>query len=144
MRRRGWAENGAGWRDQLAQELGLTVLTPDWTAFTRVRPEIHDPRLVIEAPSLRDRRDIYMCIKAAQSPVRAHMHLTPQCKATKTFIYFTARRQPVRIEDWGDIVSLYWLSNQAKSVRVDIGRSAAEVEAQLNTFLEDRPQGPSQ
>jgi hypothetical protein len=78
-----------------------------------------------------------MCIKAAQSPVRAHMHLTPQCKATKTFIYFTARRHPVRIEDWGDIVSLYWLSNQAVSVRVEIGRSAAEVEAQLSTFLED-------
>ena len=72
------------------------------------------------------------------------MHLTPQCKATKTFIYFTARRQPVRIEDWGDIVSLYWLSNQAVSVRVEIGRSAAEVEAQLSTFLEDRPRGPSQ
>ena len=59
-------------------------------------------------------------------------------------MYFTARRQPVRIEDWGDIVSLYWLSNQGVRLQVEIGRSAAEVEAQLNTFLEDRPQGPSQ
>jgi hypothetical protein len=67
------------------------------------------------------------------------MHLTPSCKVNKSFVYFTARRYPIHIEDRGDIVCLTWLSNTAVSVRIVIGQSAAEIEEALNTFLGDRP-----
>ena len=105
-------------------------------------PAIHDPRLVLEAPSLVDRRALYVALKKCVSPVRAHMHLTPQSKANKTLVYFTARRSPVEIEDMGDIVTLSWKTLPAKNTRIDLSGCAAEVEASLSTFLGDRPSDP--
>jgi hypothetical protein len=98
-------------------------------AFERVTPVIHDTRLVIEAPSARARRDLFMAIKRSRSPVRAHLHMTPQGKANKTLVYFIARRYPVGIEDRGDIVCLSWREHPEISARVDVGTSAGEVEA---------------
>jgi hypothetical protein len=54
--KRAWTESGAGWQTQLAQEVNLNI---DWNAFTRVIPAIHDPRLVLEADSLFNRRALY-------------------------------------------------------------------------------------
>ena len=80
-----------------------------------------------------------MGIKQTPNPVRAHMHLTPQIKANKTLVYFNIRRYPVSIDDRGDIIGISWRSNPDVSARIDVGLSAAEVEATLATFLEDRP-----
>jgi hypothetical protein len=62
---------------QLAAELGTNELPYNMSAFERVTPAVHDPRLVIEAPSQRARRDLFMAIKKSRSQVRAHLHMTP-------------------------------------------------------------------
>jgi hypothetical protein len=69
-----------------------------------------------------------MAIKNSQTHLRAHLHLTPQGKANKSLIYFIASRYPVRLQDRGDIVCMSWLANPAVSGRVEIGKTAAEVE----------------
>jgi hypothetical protein len=84
-------------------------------------------------------RALFMAIKIGKSPVRAHLHLTPQEKANKTFVHFIARRYPVGIEDRGDIICICWHSKPSVSVRVDVRRSAAEVEHTLGDFLDARP-----
>ena len=110
------------------------------SAFERVTPAVHDPRLVIEAPSQRARRDLFMAIKKSRSQVRAHLHMTPQGKANKTLIYFIAKRYPVGIEDRGNIMCIGWTSHPELSVRVEVGKSVGEVEAELGAVLEARPQ----
>ena len=75
--------------------------------------------------------------------IRAHLHLTPQCKANKTLVYFTARRQQVDINDRGDIICLSWKSDHTRGVRIKVGRSAAEVEATMATFLDAPPRPPA-
>jgi hypothetical protein len=69
-----------------------------------------------------------MAIKQCHTNVRAHLHITPQDKANKSLVYFTANRYPVGIEDRGDIVCISWHSKPAINVRLDITRHAAEVE----------------
>ena len=112
------------------------------SAFEKVIPAIYDPRLVIEAPNQRARRDLFMAIKKSRTHIRAHLHITPQGKANKTLIYFVAKRYPVGIEDRGDIVCVHWTHHPELSVRVEVGDSAGEVEAKLGAFLEDRPKDP--
>jgi hypothetical protein len=109
-------------------EVGSAQIPIDLREFNRVIPAIHDPRLVLEAPNKVARRALYMAIKISQSHVRSHLHITPQEKANKTLAYFTARRYPVRIDDRGDIICMSWHSKPAEIVRVDIRRSAAEIE----------------
>ena len=75
--RRGWTEAGTDWSTQLVHEMGGANLKSDLRTFTRVRPAIHDPRLVLEAPSPYDRRALYLAIKASHTHVRSHLHLTP-------------------------------------------------------------------
>ena len=142
-RRRGWRETHPSWQTQLATELGLLHLPVDLRKFSRVFPAIHDPRLVLEATTPLDRRALYMAIKTCHSMVRAHLHLTPQCKANKTLVYFTARRQQVDIDDRGDIICLSWKSDHTRGVRIEVGRSAAEVEATMATFLDAPPRPPA-
>jgi hypothetical protein len=132
-------ESGEGWQKQLTRELGLTPSQLQLSGFTRVTPLIHDPRLVLQIDTPFNRRMLYLGIKQSQTPVRAHMHLTPQIKANKTLVYFTIRRIPVSIDDRGDIIGISWRSHPTVSERIDVGRSAAEVEATLETFLENRP-----
>ena len=105
-------------------------------------PAIHDLRLVLMAASHRTRCELFMAIQLRRSHLKAHLHLTPQAKANKTLIYFTARRYPVGIEDRGDIVSIYWAQHPETSVRVEVGLSAGEVEENLGNFLEARPHDP--
>ena len=61
--KRGWTDSGAGWRTQLKNELGVAHLSPDLSGFTRIRPAIHDPRLVLEAHTAVARRTMYVGIK---------------------------------------------------------------------------------
>ena len=67
------------------------------------------------------------------------MHLSPQGKANKTLIYFTTKRSPVGLEDRGDVVCVHWAHAPKVSVRVEVNKSAGEVENTLTTFLEARP-----
>ena len=83
-----------------------------------------------------DRRALLMAIKLSRTNVRAHLHLTPQGKANKSLVYFTARRYPVGLEDRGDIVCISWHNKPAVNVRMDITRSAAEVQQKLGVFLD--------
>jgi hypothetical protein len=122
--------------------MGLSNLPVDLRNFQRVIPAVADPRLVLEAATALDRRALFVAIKTCQSHIRAHLHLSPQAKANKTLIYFTARRHPVAIEDRGDIVCVNWLSNQSVGVRVEVGKSAGEVEETLGLFLDARPTNP--
>ena len=98
-----------------------------------------DPRMVLEAPTPMDRRELFVAIRRSQTHLRAHLHLTPQGKANKTLVYFTARRYPVTIQDRGDIVCVHWMSDPTLSARVELSRTAAEVEETLRTFLDARP-----
>jgi hypothetical protein len=86
-----------------------------------------------------DRRELFVAIKQSQTHLRAHIHLTPQEKANKTLVYFTARRYPVTIQDRGDIVCVHWMSDPTHSARVELSRTAAEVESTLRNFLDARP-----
>jgi hypothetical protein len=70
-----------------------------------------------------------MAIKNSRTHVRAHVHITPQGKANKTLVYHTTRRYPVGLEDRGDIVCVHWKHNPRVNERVDINKSAGEVEA---------------
>ena len=106
-------------------------------------PAIHDPRLVLEATTPLERRALYVAIKTCHSLIKAHLHLTPQCKANKTLVYFTTRRQQVNIDDRGDIICLSWKSDHTQGVRIEVGRSAAEVEATMATFLDAPPRPPA-
>jgi hypothetical protein len=98
-----------------------------------------DPRMVLEAPTPMDRRELFVAIRRSQTHLRAHLHLTPQGKANKTLVYFTARRYPVTLQDRGDIVCIHWMSDPTISARVELYRTAAEVEATLRNFLDARP-----
>ena len=96
--------------------------------FTCVILAIHDPQLILEVRSLVDRRALLMAIKSCRTNVQAHLHLTPQGKANKSLVYFTSRRFPVGLEDRGDIVYINWHTRPSVNIRLDITRSAAEVE----------------
>jgi hypothetical protein len=80
-----------------------------------------------------------MDIKNRNSPVRAYLHLTPQGKANKTLVYFNMRRHPVSIDDRGDVICVNWRAKPSEIVRVDVTRTAAEVEIVMERFLETRP-----
>ena len=95
--------------------------------------------MVLEAPTLMDHRELFVAIRRSQTHLRAHLHLTPQGKANKTLVYFTARRYPVTMQDRGDIVCVHWMSDPTLSARVELSRTAAEVEETLRTFLDARP-----
>lgn len=119
--------------------MGVSHIPADLQAFTRITPVIHDARLILEAPSQRERRALLMAIKNCRSMVRAHVHLTPQAKANKTMVYFQTRRYPVGLEDRGDIICVHWTQQPAVNVRIEMGRTAGEVEECLGTFLGARP-----
>jgi hypothetical protein len=138
-RRRGWQASNTSWRNQLVSELGMPHLPVNLKNFNRVSPMTSDPRMILEAPTPMDRRELFMAIRHSQTHLRAHLHLTPQGKANKTLVYFTARRYPVTIQDRGDIVCVHWMSEPTLSARVELTRTAAEVEITLRNFLDARP-----
>jgi hypothetical protein len=123
----------------LTSELGLANIPVDLRRFNRISPHTPDPRLILEATTPVDRRALFMAIKQSQSHLRAHLHLTPQGKANKSLLYFISSKYPVSVQDRGDIVCISWRSNPAICGRIEIGKTAGEVELALNIFLEARP-----
>jgi hypothetical protein len=119
--------------------MGVNHIPTDLQEFTRVTPESHNNRLILEAPTYVARRALLMAIKNCRSRVRAHVHISPQTKANKTLVYFIAKKYPVGIEDRGDIIYVYWTQHPSTNVRIEVGHTAREVEDCLGNFLGASP-----
>ena len=63
----GWATTNASWRANwqsiLQREIGTQNTTVDLKQFTRVMPQTTDNRLILDAPSLVDRRALLEALR---------------------------------------------------------------------------------
>jgi hypothetical protein len=119
----------------LKNEIGQQYTTVDLKLFTRVIPQTPDHRLILEAPNPTARRALLGALRNNRSKMRCLLHLSPNGKANKTLVYYKASHHQVRVEDHGDILVVSSRIDTFHTTRVEVHRTSAEVEAQINTFL---------
>jgi hypothetical protein len=103
--------------------------------FTRITSHNNGPRLILEAPTQVARRELLIAAKKTDRTLKVLLHLSPPSRANKSFIYYRATRQQLRIEDRGDILIVYQQHNTHRNVKIDVRNSAHAVSNTLDTFL---------
>ena len=108
--------------------------------FARRIPDANNPRLILEAPTKVARRELLLAAKKTNRAITVLLHLSPQSQANKSYIYYKARQQQLRINDRGDIVIVYQESNTQQNAKIDVQSGAQTVTDKMEYFLEEQAQ----
>ena len=103
--------------------------------FTRIQTTDHDPRLILVAPGKVARRELLLAAKKTKNDIKVLLHLSPQSRAHKSFVYYKATRNHLRIDDRGDLLIVYQPHNTYNNVKIDMTTSAQAVADKIDIFL---------
>jgi hypothetical protein len=118
----------ADWRPILQQAIGTQNTTVDLSRYTRIIPHATDNRLILEAPNAVDRRALLHALRSSHSPWKCQLHLSANCKANRSLLYHKASFHQAKVADNGDILVVSSLQDTSHTIRIELYRTAAEVD----------------
>ena len=129
----------ADWRPILQRAIGMQNTSVDLSRYTRIIPHSMDNRLILEAPNAIDCRALLNALRNTHSSWKCQLHLSAECKANRSLLYHKASFHKAKVEDHGDILVVSSLIAATHTIRVELYRSAADIDSLMTTFLATVP-----